>query len=66
LLTALALAVPFFLPLINVMWLFISPLINIAIFVLWILGLLNAIKGQQKPIPLVGEYYQKWFADAFT
>ena len=35
-------------------------------FILWIMGLIAAVNGQQKPMPVVGEYYQKWFAGAFT
>jgi uncharacterized membrane protein len=38
----------------------------LAFFVFWVLGLVAAINGQQKPIPVVGELYQKWFATAFT
>jgi len=47
----------------------IIPLLNIVIliclFVLWILGLLSATKGEMKPVPLVGPLYQKWFGTAF-
>lgn len=32
-------------------------------FVLWILGLISAIRGEDKPIPIVGELFQKWFAN---
>jgi len=35
-------------------------------FVFWVLGLVAAINGQQKPLPVVGDLYQKWFATAFT
>lgn len=35
-------------------------------FVLWLLGLIAAINGQQKPMPVLGEHYQKWFANAFN
>jgi len=31
-----------------------------------LLGLVAAVNGQQKPIPVIGEHYQKWFATAFT
>jgi len=31
-------------------------------FVLWILGLISAIQGEKKPVPVVGEYFQQWFA----
>jgi len=36
------------------------------LFVLWIIGLIAAVQGQMKPVPLVGEYFQKWFAGTFT
>ena len=36
------------------MWIFIS--------VLWGYGIFSAIKGETKPLPIVGELYQKWFA----
>jgi uncharacterized membrane protein len=36
--------------------------LNLGILVLWIFGLVNAAKGQEKPIPLVGVLFQKWFA----
>lgn len=42
-------------------WL-IAIVINIAylaLFVFWILGLVSAINGEKKAVPLVGEYYQK-------
>lgn len=31
------------------------------LIVFWVLGLLNAINGKEKPIPVVGEYFQEWF-----
>ena len=47
----------------------IIPLLNILIliclFVFWIMGLLSAIKGEMKPVPLIGPMYQKWFGTAF-
>lgn len=36
-----------------------------ALFVLWILGLVAAINGQMKPMPIVGPLYQKWFGTTF-
>lgn len=36
------------------------------LFVLWLLGLITAINGQQKPMPVLGDNYQKWFAGAFN
>ncbi|MFN7116619.1 MAG: DUF4870 domain-containing protein [Saprospiraceae bacterium] len=41
------------------------PVINLVAwifaFVLWILGLISAVQGQQKTVPVVGEYFQRWF-----
>lgn len=35
------------------MWIFIS--------VLWTYGIFSAIQGHTKPLPLLGNLYQKWF-----
>jgi uncharacterized membrane protein len=45
-------------------WL-ISLVAWVALFVLWVIGLISAINGQMKPVPVLGEYYQKWFGTAF-
>ncbi len=37
----------------------------IGLFVLWLIGFIAAVSGQFKPIPLLGEHYQKWFSTAF-
>jgi uncharacterized membrane protein len=37
----------------------------IGFLVLWLMGLISAATGQQKPIPVLGEQFQKWFATAF-
>jgi uncharacterized membrane protein len=34
-------------------------------FVLWVLGMIAAVKGEMKPMPLVGPLYQKWFGNLF-
>ncbi|WP_420401803.1 DUF4870 domain-containing protein [Flagellimonas sp.] len=43
----------------------VIPLLGILIglfcFVLWIVSLINAINGSQKPIFLVGDLFQNWF-----
>ncbi len=36
------------------------------LLVFWVMGLIGAINGQTKPLPLLGEHYQKWFAGAFV
>lgn len=37
------------------------PVIGIACFVLWLMGLISAVNGEEKPVPVVGALYQKWF-----
>ena len=34
---------------------------EIASAVLWIIGLLSALKGHEKPVPFIGIYFQEWF-----
>lgn len=41
-------------------WL-ISSTFYIFIFVLWIFGLMTAIKEEKKTVPIVGSYFQDWF-----
>ena len=53
-------------PVVNIIMILVWPLLGISLFVLWIMGLIAAINGQQKPMPVVGDYYQKWFANAFN
>lgn len=43
--------------------LMISILMWISISVLWTYGIFSAIKGETKPIPLLGNYFQKWFVN---
>ncbi|MBL9214382.1 MAG: hypothetical protein JNG83_02785 [Opitutaceae bacterium] len=31
-----------------------------------IMGLIGAATGSQKPVPVLGEHYQKWFGNAFN
>jgi uncharacterized membrane protein len=43
-----------FIPLVNLIaWLFI--------LVLWVIGLIAAINGEQKEVPVLGRYAQEWF-----
>ncbi len=41
---------------------FISWIVWAGIFVLWVLGLLSAINGELRPIPLFGRNFQEWFS----
>lgn len=38
----------------------------LGMLVLWVLGLISAINGQMKPMPVVGPLYQKWFGTTFN
>ncbi len=38
----------------------------ISMLVLVVMGFISAVTGQQKPVPVLGEHYQKWFANVFT
>ncbi len=37
----------------------------IGLFVMWILDLINAVNKEMKPLPLIGDIFQKWFATTF-
>lgn len=30
-------------------------------FILWIIGIIGAVKGEMKPVPVVGDKFQEWF-----
>lgn len=38
---------------------------GIGLFVLWLLGLINAANREMKTLPLIGDLFQKWFATTF-
>jgi hypothetical protein len=41
-------------------------LVVMGLFVLWVLGLLAALRGDMRPVPVLGEQYQRWFAGALS
>jgi uncharacterized membrane protein len=45
-------------------WLAI-PVLWLGLVVLWVIGLIAAVNGQLKPVPLLGEHYQKFLGTAF-
>ncbi len=55
-----------FIPFVNLLLIIISPVIWIGILVLVIMGVINAANGEQKPLPLLGTLFEKWFANAFN
>ena len=40
---------------------FLGFIIGIAALVLWIISLIGAASGEQKLVPIVGQYFQDWF-----
>ncbi len=40
---------------------YIVRMLNIAVFVLGIIGFIGAIQGEEKEIPIVGKLFQDWF-----
>lgn len=39
----------------------IAPIVGLGLLALAIMGLLNAIKGEMKPLPLIGKFAEEWF-----
>ena len=48
---------------------FIGWLVGMAawfgLLALWVMGFISAINGEQKPVPVLGASFQKWFGSAF-
>lgn len=40
---------------------YISYIVQLAIFIIWIVGLIGAINGEKKPMPIIGEKAQTMF-----
>ena len=40
---------------------YISYIVQLAIFIIWIIGLIGAINGEKKPMPIIGEKAQTMF-----
>lgn len=36
-------------------------ILHVGTFVLWLLGIVSAFKGDTTPVPLVGDQFQDWF-----
>ncbi|MBM3439843.1 MAG: DUF4870 domain-containing protein [Bacteroidetes bacterium] len=34
----------------------------VALFIFWVMGIVAALNGEEKPVPLVGNLFQQWFA----
>ena len=33
----------------------------VALFILWLIGLVSAIQGEEKLVPIIGKFAQEWF-----
>jgi uncharacterized membrane protein len=40
-------------------WFIIMPLGNLLLFILWIFGIVNALSGKEKPLPIIGQFGDK-------
>jgi len=40
---------------------FFGWILSLVLLVFWVIGLINAAQGEEKPIPLIGEFYQSLF-----
>lgn len=40
---------------------FISTLLYLGSFAIWLIALIGAVNGEMKPLPVIGEMFQKWF-----
>lgn len=40
---------------------FLSRIIQLLALAFWIIGLISAVQGEMKPVPLLGEKFQEWF-----
>ena len=38
-----------------------DAILGIGVFILWIIGLIGAIQGEEKRVPLLGDQFQEWF-----
>lgn len=47
----------------NFVWIIpiLGWIVGIVVLVLWILSIIGAASGEQKPTPVVGQYFQDWF-----
>ncbi len=67
LVTWVALMVLAFIPILGQLIVLLAfPVMGLCLFVLWIMGMIAAINGLQKPMPMAGGLFQQWFGNTFT
>jgi len=50
----------------QVLGLVLTGLVGGVIGIVPILGLVSALRGDMRPVPILGEHYQRWFAGVFA
>ncbi len=40
-------------------WFVLGPILYIIILILWIIGMVNALTGKEKPLPIIGKFGEK-------
>ncbi len=40
---------------------FLDMILGIGVLILWVIGLIGAIQGEEKRVPLLGDQFQEWF-----
>lgn len=55
-----------FIPFLGFLMVLVSPIVWLAILGLMILGIINASSGQEKPLPVLGGFADKFFPTAFA
>ena len=40
-------------------WFLVAPIGGLAVFILWIIGVINASQGKKKPVPVIGQFGEK-------
>lgn len=40
---------------------FLGWILGLGVMVMWIMGVMGAMSGERKPVPIVGEHFQEWF-----
>ena len=43
----------------------VDTTLSILVFILWIIGLIGAIRGQEQRVPLLGDQFQDWFRNIY-
>jgi len=54
-----------FIPVVRLLDLIAYPVVGIVMLILWIMGLIAAVNGEKKPMPIVGPMFQQWFGTTF-